>query len=655
MTQNLRMIAAAMVLAVLVAGCQSLGTNSGGALAQPSAPGVEGGSPGDGGVAGEDNPGDEGSGGESYIDASIPLPPSTGHVPPKPGGVLPENRITTWNPGVTYGGGGIRRRDKTCAELTPSGGDDTAQIQRAIDQCPDDQVVLLGKGTFEINGEGLTIARSRITLRGVGSGVPGTGEGGTRLVKADGESNRTYAVLYVQAPGPDLRADDYPAPSIDLAVDGVKGENAVRLVDASALEVGEYVLLDHVTNGDPNVVWNYNHEGPGEGTRRWFARQDRSLSQIMKITAIDGDTVSFETPLHTTFKTAYDAQLTRFVDESGRPSFLEWVGIEGVFFEGGMGGDYHGNVAMGRCGYCWIAGIESNRSLGTAVGLYSTYRSELRDSYIHSTVDPNPGGGGYLTGINFGASDNLIENNIMWQGNKMIVARASGGGNVIAYNYMQDGYGDGYKNIPEIGLNAGHYTTPHMELLEGNEAFNFGGDSGWGNSIQITAFRNHITGTRRDAGHLGLTDEVLRRVVGLDRYQYDYNFVANVLGEPDMTPVGNQYFVDEITASNYLDFAAEQRDPVPMWLLGYDQNAPEGEQFDPRVAETTIRHGNFDYLTKRVSWDNDLPKDLPPSLYLTEKPAFFGDLPWPWVTPEADGERVATLPARARFDAMPTH
>ena len=48
-------------------------------------------------------------------------------------------------------------------------------------------------------------------------------------------------------------------------------------------------------------------------------------------------------------------------------------------------------------------------------------------------------------------------------------------------------------------------------------------------------------------------------------------------------------------------------------------------------------------------------KELPPSLYLTDKPAFVGDLPWPWVTPEADGERVATLPAQARFEAMPAH
>jgi hypothetical protein len=161
-----------------------------------------------------------------------------------------------------------------------------------------------------------------------------------------------------------------------------------------------------------------------------------------------------------------------------------------------MGGDYHGNVSMNLCAYCWIKNIESHWSVGTSVGLYSTFRCELRDSYIHETPDPNPGGAGYLVGLNFGASDNLVENNIMWYGNKVIVMRATGGGNVIAYNYMDDAFGSTYPNLPEAGVNAGHYTTPHMELLEGNWSHNYKGDSFWGNSIYTTVFRNHLTGLR---------------------------------------------------------------------------------------------------------------------------------------------------------------
>ena len=46
------------------------------------------------------------------------------------------------------------------------------------------------------------------------------------------------------------------------------------------------------------------------------------------------------------------------------------------------------------CAYCWVKNVEAHWSIGTSVGFYATFRSVLRDSYIHETPDPNPGGGG---------------------------------------------------------------------------------------------------------------------------------------------------------------------------------------------------------------------------------------------------------------------
>jgi hypothetical protein len=40
---------------------------------------------------------------------------------------------------------------------------------------------------------------------------------------------------------------------------------------------------------------------------------------------------------------------------------------------------------------------------------------------------------------------------------------------------------------------------------------------------------------------------------------------------------------------------------------------------------------------------------LPSSLYLASKPAFFGNYTWPWVEPSGS-TRVYTLPAKKRFD-----
>ena len=62
----------------------------------------------------------------------------------------------------------------------------------------------------------------------------------------------------------------------------------------------------------------------------------------------------------------------------------------------------------------------------------------------------------------------------------------------------------------------------------------------------------------------------------------------------------------------------------------------------PWCASTVLREGNFDYVTNQVHWDTSA-QTIPPSLYLTGKPAFFGSLPWPWVDPTGT-TKLHTLP-----------
>ncbi|HEY8545001.1 MAG TPA: hypothetical protein VIL36_08130 [Acidimicrobiales bacterium] len=611
-------------LTLVVAACSGCSGGDGAGDGRPDAPNEADGSGG--------SDGSPRSGSASGSSRTVtPVPP-----PDIPDDVLPPARRTVWNPGVTYGGGGIPERTEVCATLSPGDGDDTAAIQEAIDTCPDDQVVQLTAGTFEIDDRGIEIMRSDVTLRG--EGVE------TRLVKPEGAEG---AVVYVSGGGPDLREDDYPGPSIPLTEDAVQGERSVAVERTDGLAVGEYLYLDRDTMDDPDVHWT-EVQLADEAERRYFNRTDRSLAQVVRIAAIDGNVLTFETPFHTTFGVDDRAEVTRFLDNDGNATFVEWVGIEDLYVEGGTGGDWHGNVALDRCGYCWVSGIESNRNRGTAVGLYSTYRSEIRDSYVHSTAWPHPGGDGYLLGLHFGAADNLVENNIVVLGNKVMTMRASGGGNVIAYNYMDDAYGGDYRDIAEVGLNAAHYTTPHMELFEGNLSFNFDGDIGFGNSLDITVFRNHFTGLRADVGDVGLSDVAMRRAIGIQRHHRRYNFLANVLGHEGQELTGQEKFVYELTDEHHLLPDSSRPFVAAMWALGYPGDGLE-DPIDPEVAATAIRHGNFDFVTEDVVWAPDLSHELPPSLYAAEKPAFFGDAEWPWVAPERDGGSVGELPAHARF------
>jgi hypothetical protein len=350
---------------------------------------------------------------------------------------------------------------------------------------------------------------------------------------------------------------------------------------------------------------------------------------MLEIERVSGNTISFTTPLHIAFDTAHTAQLTRNVLAYGAKS----AGIEDLHVYGGR----DDNVTLRFAMYSWVRGVDSEWSVGDSFALDSCFRCVLRDSYAHDTPDPNPGGAGYMLSFAEYTADTLVENNIFMNGNKVMVMRASGGGNVIGYNYFDNGYIGYDQEWMETGLNASHLTCPHFELFEGNQAFNIDADDTWGGAVYNTFFRNHATGKRRS-----YADVRSRRAIGLMYGHYYYSFVGNVLGTPGQDPAPFGGFA-------YEDTYPWRSDPVGLWRLGYtpkDWNAAP----DLRVVQTTHRHGNYDYATRAVHWAPGYAQTLPASLYLKAKPAFFGSAPWPWVDPSGAAP-LHTLPARARYDA----
>ena len=64
----------------------------------------------------------------------------------------------------------------------------------------------------------------------------------------------------------------------------------------------------------------------------------------------------------------------------------------------------------------------------------------------------------------------------------------------------------------------------------------------------------------------------------------------------------------------------------PCWDNGY-------------ALDHVYRDGNWDNVSNAVVWAG-AARTLPPSLYLTSKPGFFGSLAWPWVNPTAADPRA---------------
>jgi hypothetical protein len=537
------------------------------------------------------------------------------------------DRLTVWNPGLNAVGG-IPHRTTICATVNASiygnGAQDAGPaIQVALDMCPDGQVVMLSAGDFKIAGR--IELRRAITLRGQGPSL-------TRIRKPLGPNNGNVITIGIQW-------YNY-IHSTGFASDGIKGGSTVTLADNPGLQVGELVLIDQLA--DRHVTTWGKRCQEGHACREWFSRRDRPTSQMMEIASISGNTITFTTAFHFHFKASLAPQLSRLSEADGSNRVtpaVTYAGVEDLYVSGG-GND---NITMHGTAYSWVKGVESDLHEGSSIGVHGSFRGVVRDSYIHSTRNPSPGGGGYGIAISSASSDMLVENNIVWNMNKVMVMQSAGGGNVIAYNYMEDGWVSYDTGWVETGLNASHMAGTQTVLFEGNQAFNFDSDNVWGNATHITVFRNHLTGKRRSIPPLKFKGDVgNRRAFGLMEGQWWYTVIGNVLGSAGQSPAPLSGFAYE--AAYPLTGAA-----VPMFILGYNPenwNAPP----DPKVLATLVRGGNYDYATNKVHWQNIPAQTLPNSLYLMSKPEFFGSYVWPWVDPTGT-TKLYVLPARARFDA----
>ncbi len=271
---------------------------------------------------------------------------------------------------------GIPNRTKTYVTLSPSGGDDTSRIQTALNHCPPGQVVLLTTGAFKISDPGLHFQSTSCTLRGSGPGqqlntglnrvngggtvrscASGTlvtvGDGAyctdataTQLIKTDRASNQNGFLTV-------WRNNQTFGASYNLASDAVQGTYSVTLTSMArpAIRPGDIVYLDEDAQNDPNVWFNGNFTN-SRGSETWFVRSAyRSLAQVMEVSAVNGATITFDTPLSYPFHKANAAQLTVYTGATP----LHGVGIENLFIWGGNG---QGNIQLTRCAYCWVKNVE---------------------------------------------------------------------------------------------------------------------------------------------------------------------------------------------------------------------------------------------------------------------------------------------------------
>ncbi|EFG04175.1 Peptidoglycan-binding LysM (plasmid) [Streptomyces clavuligerus] len=270
----------------------------------------------------------------------------------------------------------------------PSGQDDTAALQQAIDTAsalpPDAQgfrgAVRLGPGRYRIGG----------TLRVTASGVVIRGSGGATVLAADGARSRTLITFgakssYGVVGTPARVTDDYVP----------VGSGTLTLSSTAGLSVGDAVVVERPTT----QAWIDAIGMKGIFTPDWSLRFER------RITAISGNRITLDIPLTNALEQQY-TQATVYRYTFPR---ISQVGLENLSADGGAmtaAPDYSStfyNAALWEFNAVedsWVSNVVANRFGGagqTALGPQSRRVSVLRTQMLDMvTTDSSARSNAYL-------------------------------------------------------------------------------------------------------------------------------------------------------------------------------------------------------------------------------------------------------------------
>jgi len=523
------------------------------------------------------------------------------------GEIINADRRINWTPGIP---GGVPSRNTIFADVTqlPYLADDTGvtdasiKIQSAINACPAGKVVYIPAGTYRLNNQ-LAIPKG-IVVRGAGP-------------------SRTFLQSYAAAHA--IIIGNYPSAPVATDVSGSPAKDATSLTVASiaspALSVGDYIVIDQINDGVEVInVDDFSR-----------ANNTRCLSQITKVTAISGTgpfTLTISPSLHHAYAAAQSPQVWKLNQNIALTvnAGLENLTIQRISPIDNVNG--YSNILVVGCVNSWIKNIESRLADFRHVDLDRSINCEVRDSYFNDGYFQETGGYSYGVVCSNRSTDNLIENNVFRHLRHSMVVKEGATGNVYGYNYSFDTFQDGGWLAPDMFVHGAH---ANMNLFEGNYGTKIDADFTHGSGSYNTYFRNHVT---RASSAQPITGG--RWPVNYDVTQSNPNFVGNVLGRTGQTWTALETGTTRNTSSNYV------------WSWGFRGDG-DTNQDSTTPKNTALRHGNYDAFTQTTTWDPTIAdQTLPASLYLTSKPAFFGNRPWPSIGPDLS-PMVGVVPARARY------
>lgn len=564
-------------------------------------------------------------------------------------GVLAPDRAMNWSrAGVA---GGIPVRTTVCATLAP--GATTAEINNAIANCPNGQVVYLSEGTYSLGSGKIEFARSNVTLRGAGSDK-------TKLVFTGRNSCGNAGGNVCFGTGGGWIQGGYsssPTYSADWTGGYANGTSTITLSNTSGLAVGKIIILDQLNDStDSSGMYVCNTGGKcaytSGGGDVWGG--NRHQRKITTVSAISGTQVTLASPITLTNWRAGQQPKARW---SGYTP-VKFVGVEDLSVDS-TAMSYSSSGTFGFIGTVdsWLKGVRSVMGDRSHVQLYQVTRITIQDSYFHGSRN----GISQSYGVElFGASsDVLIQNNILQHNTAPININDGGEGVVVGYNFTIDNFRADSANLMSASYHL-HSPGVAMVLVEGNSGLAFVQDNWYGTVHFVTLFRNHLFGDICSSQLDGCPSKNAQTaIIQAAAYSRFFNLVGNVFGRSD-------YYTSYEASSLGCSATA-------IYCFGYSH--ANGGVTDTQTKLRVMRWGNYDTVSGAARFDatevpsglaqfaNQVPanQSLPASFYLSAKPSWWGSVPWPAVGPDVSGGNITGFnghanrnPARICWESLAT-
>jgi hypothetical protein len=594
-------------------------------------------------------------------------------------GIISPARSANWSQaGIP---GGIPSGSWTQCGATVSAYNGSAStITTLLASCSANQYVLLGPGTFNLTGQIAFPTKGHVVLRGSGANstfvVIGSSGGvgcqlGTSFICAQSSDG-----TYFNEPPPTIYSwtGGYSQGSTSITLSGTSNINATNptilfleqcetgLTASSATTPCTGSQADNnqlfVCSGLYGAGGGCSSNGPGNGNT------GRGQLEMTVATAVNSSTgvVTIADPLkypNWTFGQTPRVWIAQPIVQ---------VGVENLAIDDVSNGA-NDVIQFFNAYQWWVSGVKITNWGRWGVEALQTLHGIVQNSYFyHST-----GSDSYA--IRFeGTSNSVIQNNIIQQVFAPLVFDGPSSGDVIAYNFVLN---DNYQSDFMRGSFFEHAVNG-FDLYEGNIATQQNSDGNHGTANMLTRYRNFFPGwdscANGQCGSSTAKDSSTNAVIENYGSRYSNN-IANVYG------TGGYHTAYQSMNSN-----------VSVLAMGVGNGgAATPVPSDPLSYSTSLFWGNYDSFKSTVRWcgnssdtgwsatcsgvsevpvgastyPNSIPTlgdtgagqgALPPSLYLSSKPPWFGSIPWPSIGPDVTsgnvGQCSGTLNTPGKYAGM---